>query len=160
QGQTLFADGAAAYDALPPALKARVDGLQGLHASPRHGRTRPDALAGKTPRPLLPHELSQAQPIVRVHPVSGRKSLYLCEYGQMDWFDGPIVGMEPGPNGEAAELLFTLVSHITRPEFVYVHEWSQGDLVCWDNRCLMHAATWYDAAKETRLMWRTTVSGN
>ncbi|MFC7542956.1 TauD/TfdA family dioxygenase [Siccirubricoccus deserti] len=43
---------------------------------------------------------------------------------------------------------------------VYVHEWTRGDLVVWDNRCTVHAATWFDAARERRLMWRTTVSGN
>jgi alpha-ketoglutarate-dependent taurine dioxygenase len=51
-------------------------------------------------------------------------------------------------------------SRRTRPEFVYVHEWTRGDLVIWDNRCLVHAATWFDAEKAARLMWRTTVSGN
>ena len=48
----------------------------------------------------------------------------------------------------------------TRPEFVYVHDWTGGDLLVWDNRCLVHTATWFDTATHTRLMWRTTVSGN
>ena len=52
------------------------------------------------------------------------------------------------------------MSHYTRPEFVYVHEWTQGDVLVWDNRCLVHTATWYDAGKEQRMMWRTTVRGN
>jgi taurine dioxygenase len=78
----------------------------------------------------------------------------------MDWFDGPFVGLEPGPRGEGARLLDQLMSHYTRPEFVYVHEWTQGDVLVWDNRCLVHAATWYDADKEQRMMWRTTVRGN
>jgi len=97
---------------------------------------------------------------VRVHPVTGRKALYLCESGQMDWFDGPFVGMEPGPHGEGAKLLDRLMTHYTRPEFIYVHEWTQGDVLVWDNRCLVHTATWYDAATEQRMMWRTTVRGN
>ena len=78
----------------------------------------------------------------------------------MDWIEGPFVGMEPGPHGDGAKLLDELMSHMTRPEFVYVHEWTQGDVLVWDNRCLVHAATWYDAAKEQRMMWRTTVRGN
>jgi taurine dioxygenase len=160
QGQTLFANGTAAYEALSPALKARVEGLEGLHSQLRAGRGRDAVLAGEKPRTLMPHERSQRQPVVRVHPVTGRRSLYLCESGQMDWLEGPFLGMQPGPHGDGAELLFELMTHITRPEFVYVHEWSQGDLLVWDNRCLMHAATWYDADKERRLMWRTTVSGN
>jgi len=159
QGQTLFANGTAAYEALSPALKLRIAGLEGLHALGRFGRTRAAILAGERPRRLLPHERSQRQPVVRTHPVTGRPALYLCEFGQMDWLDGPFVGMEPGLHGDGAELLFELMTHITRPEFVYVHEWTQGDLLVWDNRCLMHAGTWYDA-KEKRIMWRTSVSGN
>lgn len=160
QGQTLFADGTAAYEALPPALKARVDMLEGLHAPSSAKRTRDAVLAGETPRPLAPHEQSQRQPVARVHPVTGNRALYLCEFGQMDWLEGPFVGMQPGPNGDGAALLFELMAHLTQPQFVYVHEWTRGDLVVWDNRCLVHAATWFDADKEERVMWRTTVSGN
>jgi taurine dioxygenase len=160
QGQTLFANGTAAYEALPPALKARVDGLDGLHVSMSAKRSRDAVLSGEPPRPLAPHEQPQRQPLVRVHPVTGRRALYLCEYGQMDWLEGPIAGMRPGPDGDGAGLLFDLMSHLTQREFVYVHEWTQGDLVVWDNRCLVHAATWFDADNERRLMWRTTVSGN
>ena len=160
QGQTLFADGTAAYDALSPALKARIEGLQGLHVGSNAKRTRDAVLAGETPRPLQPHQQPQSQPVVRMHPVTGRRALYLCEFGQMDWLEGPFVGMTPGPDGDGAELLYTLMSHLTRPEFVYVHEWTRGDLIVWDNRCLVHAATWFDADKEARVMWRTTVSGN
>jgi taurine dioxygenase len=160
RGQTIFASGYLAYEALPPDLKARVETLEGLHAQPGSGRSRGDAEAGKAPSPVLPHQRSQRQPVVRVHPVTGRKALYLCESGQMDWFDGPFVGLEPGPRGEGAKLLDQLMSHYTRPEFVYVHEWTQGDVLIWDNRCLIHTATWYDADTEQRMMWRTTVRGN
>jgi alpha-ketoglutarate-dependent taurine dioxygenase len=52
------------------------------------------------------------------------------------------------------------MTHLTRPEFVYVHEWTRGDVLVWDNRCLVHAATWFDAEREQRVMWRTTVSGD
>ena len=160
RGQTLFASGILAYEALAAHLKAKVETLRGLHAQPGSGRGRKEALAGQTPRPFAPHERSQPQPVVRVHPVTGQRALYLCEYGQMDWFDGPFVGMQPGPHGDGAALLDELMSHYTQPRFVYVHEWSAGDLLVWDNRCLVHAATWYDAEKEQRLMWRTTVRGN
>jgi taurine dioxygenase len=160
QGQTLFADCTAAYEALSPALKARVEGLEGLHVQPNSGRSRAAVLAGETPKPLRPHQQPQRQPVVRVHPVTGKRALYLCEIGQMDWLNGPLVGMEPGPHGDGGALLYELMTHMTRPEFVYVHEWTKGDLVVWDNRCLVHAATWFDAATERRVMWRTTVSGN
>jgi taurine dioxygenase len=160
QGQTLFANGTAAYEALSPTLKARIEGLEGLHSQLSAGRGRDAVLAGEKPRALKPHERPQRQPVVRVHPVTGRRALYLCESGQMDWVDGPFLGMEPGPHGDGASLLFKLMTHLTSREFVYVHEWEPGDLLVWDNRCLMHAATWYDAATQRRLMWRTTVSGN
>jgi taurine dioxygenase len=160
EGQTLFADGTAAHEGLPPAMKQQVDGLEGLHVQLGTGRSREAVMAGETVRPLAPHERSQRQPVARVHPVTGRKALYLCEGGQMDWFDGPLVGMEPGPHGDGARLLDELMAHLTRPEFIYVHEWDRGDLIVWDNRCLVHAATWFDAARHERLMWRTTVHGN
>jgi taurine dioxygenase len=160
QGQTLFADGTAAYEALDDQLKARIEGLDGLHVSLNAGRSRADVLEGKTPRVLGPHEQPQRQPLVRIHPVSGKRALYMCEYGQMDWVEGPIAGLPSGPDGEGARMLEMLMAHATREKFVYVHEWSSGDLVIWDNRCLMHAATWFDADNLQRLMWRTTVSGN
>jgi taurine dioxygenase len=160
QGQTLFADGTAAYAALPPQLKARVDALEGLHVGFSARRGRDAVLAGEAPRPLDPHELPQRQPVARVHPVTGNRALYLCEYGQMDWVEGPFVGMEPGPHGDGAALLAELMAHLTQKQFVYVHEWTPGDLIVWDNRCLVHAATWFDADHESRVMWRTTVSGN
>ena len=160
QGQTLFADATAAYAALAPEMQARLNGLDGIHVQNGAGRNRDAVLSGAAPRELSPHERPQRQPIVRIHPVTGRPALYLCEAGQMDWLDGPIAGMQPGPHGDGGELLFALMSHLTRPEFVYVHEWTRGDLVVWDNRCLVHAATWFDAEHESRVMWRTTVSGN
>jgi len=160
EGQTLFADGAAAYEALPPALKQKLEGLEGMHVQLGTGRSREAVTAGEPARPLAPHEKSQRQPVVRVHPVTGRRALYLCESGQMDWLDGPFVAMEPGPHGEGARFLDELMTHLTRPEFIYVHEWDRGDLLVWDNRCLVHAATWFDASKHERLMWRTPVHGN
>lgn len=160
RGQTIFASGTLAYEALPADLKAKVENLQGLHCQPGTGRGRTEAEAGKTPPAILPHQRSQPQPVVRTHPVTGRKALYLCERSQMDWFDGPFVGLEPGPYGEGARLLDALMTHYTRPEFIYVHEWTQGDVLVWDNRCLVHTATWYDAETEQRMMWRTTVRGN
>jgi len=160
RGQTIFASGTLAYDALPAALKARVETLQGLHAQPGSGRGRKEALAGTMPRAFAAHERSQPQPVVRIHPVTGKPALYLCEYSQMDWFEGPFVGMQPGPRGDGAALLDELMAHYTRPEFVYVHEWTQSDLLVWDNRCLVHTATWYDPDKDRRMMWRTTVRGN
>ena len=160
QGQTLYADCIAAYEALPADLKSRVDDLIGIHVRPGSGRTEDAVRAGETPEPLGPYEQPQRQPVVRVHPVTGKRSLYLCEAGQMDWSIGPFVGMEPGPDGDGARLLYEIMSHLTQPRFVYAHDWDEGDLVIYDNRTLLHAATWFDGEQHGRLMWRTTVRGN
>lgn len=160
QGQTLFADGTGAYETLPADLKKRIEGVEALHALPGIGRSEQAVRAGETPKPLLPHQMPQRQPIVRVHPVTGKPGLYMCEAGQLDWVDGPIVGMEPGPDGEGAKLVYALMEHITQDRYTYRHEWTKGDLVIYDNRNLLHAPTWYEADKHIRIMWRTTVMGN
>lgn len=160
QGQTLYANGILAYEALSPEMKERVENLQGIHAKPGSGRSENAVLAGEPAATLGPEAQPQRQPVVRVHPVTGQRALFMCESGQMDWIDGPFVGMEPGPHGDGAKLLYELMSHYTRPEFTYTHEWEQGDLVIYDNRSLIHAATWFDADKHDRAMWRTTVWGN
>ena len=160
QAQTLYANGIAAYGGLSPAMKNRVDSLIGIHAKPGVGRGEVAVRAGEAPMELGPGDQPQRQPVVRIHPETGAKSLYLCEAGQMDWIDGPFVGMESGPYGEGAKLLYELMSHYTKLEYVYAHEWDKGDLVIYDNRTLIHAATWFDAEQHKRLMWRTTVSGN
>ncbi len=160
QGQTLYADGIGAYAALPDALKKRIAGLDAIHVSPGRGRSERAALAGG-PAPVLDvRDTPQRQPIARIHPVTGEPALYLCEAGQLDWFDGPVAGMEKGPHGDGARLVYELMSHYTDPRFVYVHEWNPGDLVVYDNRCTIHSATWFDADRHRRRMWRTTVSGN
>ncbi len=160
QAQTLYADGIAAYAALPADLKARVEGLHAIHVRPRSGRSPLDLREGKAPAPLGPNEQPQVQPVVRRHPVTGEPALYLCDYGQLDWQNGPLAGMEPGPEGEGAQLAIELMRHYTDPRFVYAHEWRQGDLIVYDNRCTVHSATWFDAEKHDRVMWRTTVRGN
>ena len=160
QAQTLYANGIAAYEALSAKMKARVDKLVGIHAKPGIGRGEVAVRTGEKPQALGPANLPQHQPVVRIHPTTGAKALYLCEAGQMDWIDGPFAGMDPGPDGDGAQLLYELMSHYTSPEFVYAHEWQAGDLVIYDNRTIIHAATWFDADSNERLMWRTTVSGN
>ncbi|MEO0619454.1 MAG: TauD/TfdA family dioxygenase [Pseudomonadota bacterium] len=160
QGQTLFADCAAAYDTLDVETQQVLEGLEGLHAMSWIGRRREDVLNGVAPQRVHAHQEPQRHPLVRRHPVTGRKGLYICDSGQMDFVDGPIVGMEPGPDGDGAALLDRLLRHVTSPDNVYAHHWTPGDLVIADNRALMHAATWYDADRYARLLWRTTVHGN
>ena len=90
------------------------------------------------------------QRLVRTHPVSGRKSLYLSSHA------GAIIGM---PVPEARILLKDLNEHATQPTFVYVHHWRVGDLVMWDNRQMMHRVRRYDES-QPRDMRRTTVAGD
>ena len=160
QGQTLYADGVGAYEALPADLKKRIEGLEGYHVAPGTGRSEKAVRAGEEPIPLLPHQRAQRQPVVRIHPVTGQPALYLCESGQMDWIEGPLVGMTPGPDGDGAALIMELMSHFTQRQFTYTHDWDQGDIVIYDNRSTIHSATWFDASAHDRLMWRTTVTGN
>nr|MCH9670159.1 TauD/TfdA family dioxygenase [Gammaproteobacteria bacterium] len=160
QGQTLYANGIAAYAALPKQLQTQIEGLDGLHVRPGTGRSEQAVRDGQTPQALGRRDKPQRQPVRRVHPVSGKSALYLCEAGQMDWVDGPFVGMEPGPDGAGAKLLYALMQHYTDARFTYAHDWAPGDLIIYDNRSQVHCATWFDASRYERLMWRTTVRGN
>ena len=163
QGRTLFCDATAAHDALSPAEVAEVEEMSIIHCVTSAGRSEASVRAGNT-RPSRSDDAARylapvTQPAVRVHPVTQRRSLYLV-MGQADWLDGPIAGMEPGPDGAGADVLRGLVSHATQPRFVYAHEWSVGDCVLYDNRSLLHAATWFDEGAARREMWRLTVTGN
>lgn len=160
QGRTLYADCTAAFAALHPEQQQRLGSLQGIHAPSWIGRSREAVEKGEPVLDLLPHQLPQCQPLVRRHPVTGELSLYICEEKQLDYVDGPVLGMEAGPNGEGAALISELLAHATQQRFVYAHEWEVGDLLIGDNRNLLHCATWYDAERYSRLMWRTTVMGN
>jgi taurine dioxygenase len=160
QGQTLFSDCTAAFKALSPQKQALIKPLRGIHSPSWIGRSREAVETGVKPVDLLPHQLPQQHPLVRKHPVTGEWSLYICEEKQMDYVDGPVVGMSTGPEGEGAALIRDLLVHTTQDEFLHVHEWEVGDMVIGDNRNLLHCATWYDAEQFNRLMWRTTVIGN
>ena len=144
-GQTQFADLRAAYDALPDAMKAQLEGLVAEHSIIYSRSTigftdfADEERAGLPPVP---------QKLVRTHPGSRRKTLYLASHAMA------IRGM---PVPEARLLLRDLLEHATQPEFVYTHTWHLGDLVMWDDRCTMHRARDFDPA-ERRDMHRTTVS--
>jgi alpha-ketoglutarate-dependent 2,4-dichlorophenoxyacetate dioxygenase len=144
-GETQFADMRAAWDALPDRMKARLEGLVCEHT-----QLFSRAKIGFTD--WAPEEREKMAPVpqvlVRTHPGSGRKSLYLSSHA------GRIRGME---EPEARMLLLDLTEFATQPQFVYTHVWKVGDLVMWDNRCTMHRAREYDET-EVRDMHRTTVS--
>jgi len=144
---TEFADMRAAYDALDERNKAEVEDLVCEH-SLIYSR---EAI-GFTD--LTPEEIAAfrpvRQPLVRTHPVTGRKSLFLAAHA------GAIVGWTIP---EARMFLRDLTEHATRPEFVYSHEWRPYDLVMWDNRQTMHRARRFDR-NEVRDVRRTTLGGD
>lgn len=142
-GETEFADLRAAYDALPDPLKAEIADLVALHdiAWSRGQLGFSDLLFGE--RQVLP---PVPQRLVRTHPGSGRKTLYLAAHAS------EIVGW-PLPDGRL--LLRELIEHATRRDFVYRHEWRAGDLVIWDNRCTMHRGRAFDE-REVRDLRRVT----
>jgi taurine dioxygenase len=153
-GETMFADVTAAYRSLDPALKARIEPLHGIHSletlrlwgqrqNPERG-TQPSDQTAKFP-PVR-------QPLVRAHPLTGAKSLYVCP--------AVISHIEGLDAQESAALIETLITHATQPHFVYTHRWRQGDLVMWDNRAVLHTASLFDHTRYQRLMYRTTVVGN
>jgi alpha-ketoglutarate-dependent 2,4-dichlorophenoxyacetate dioxygenase len=144
-GETEFADLRAAYDALPEKKKAEIEGLVAMH-SVRHSRMK-IGFADYSPEEL--ERLAYVpQVIVRRHPGSGRKTLYLASHA------AEIRGM---PTPEARMLLHDLIEHATQRQFVYTHTWRVGDLVMWDDRCTMHRAREYDLSYP-RDMHRTTVA--
>lgn len=146
-GNTEFADMRAAYDALDADTKAEVEGLICEH-SQIYSRQQ----LGFTD--FTEEERARFAPVrqclVRTHPVTGRRSLYLSSHA------GGIVGW---PVPEARAFLRDLVEHATRPQFVYVHRWRVHDLVMWDNRQTMHRARPFPA-HEPRDMRRTTLAGD
>ncbi|HZT86739.1 MAG TPA: TauD/TfdA family dioxygenase [Stellaceae bacterium] len=146
-GNTEFADMRAAYDALDDETKAVVADLVCEH-SLMFSR----GLLGFTE--LTPEEQAMFRPVrqrlVRTHPVTGRKSLYLSAHA------GTIVGW---PVPEARAFLRDLNEHATQAEFVYVHQWRPFDVVMWDNRQTMHRVRRYDET-QVRDMRRTTVAGD
>jgi len=149
-GDTAFANTIAAYEVLPEAVKKRLNGLKAIHRYSARGRV------ADSPRPKLTREQLEetpdvAHPIIRTHPYTGRKSLYVTA--------GECIGIEGMPEDEAVGLIAELDAHCVRPEFLYRHKWQIGDLLLWDNAASMHLAICDYALPERRLMHRTTVIG-
>ena len=134
-GDTEFANMALAYAELPRDLRRRIAGLRVAF--------RP---AFDNSRPAVTH------PLVRTHPDTGRKSLYIGNHSTH------IPGL---PEAEGAALLAKLLEHATQSQFVYVQRWQLGDLVVWDNRCLLHRAVIDgETGKHRRVMHRSIVRGS
>ena len=147
-GATEFASTRAAYAALPDALKRRVETAIAVHDfSWSRDQVRPGFFTEKERAEFPPVR----HPVVRMNPVNRRESLFLGAHASH------IVGM---PVADGRALLKELLAHVTQPRFCHRHDWREGDLVVWDNRCVLHRATPYDTTRYKRLMQRTTVSGD
>jgi len=152
-GDTLFADQHLAWESLSPELQQRILPLKAEHSY----LAKYEELRAKNPwRPKLSQaQIDQVapavQPVVRTHPETGRKALFVSEH-----FTTRIVGL---PQAESDALLADLFAHSVKPEFVYRHKWEPHDLVFWDNRSLMHLAAGTPDHLRRRLN-RTTIVGD
>jgi taurine dioxygenase len=155
-GDTLFCDASRAYAALSTAFQALLAPLRAIHSAARPYGTQ-GSFAKETARRTMQiisskeAEKTHLHPLVRTHPVTGRKALFVS----------PVytVGIEGMAQAEADAILAFLFKHLTQDEFIYRHRWRAGMLLMWDNRCTMHFAEGgYDG--HLRLMHRTTVAGD
>ncbi len=147
-GETHFCDMYGAYERLSDSWKARIAGLRAVHnldfsRARRHGD---DPLTDAQRRDKPPVD----QPVVRTHPETGRKCLYLGDHAES------IVGMPYDEGRALIEELNTLAIH---PDLCYEHRWTPRQLLVWDNRCLLHRATAFDIASQGRVVRRCTVLG-
>ena len=151
-GDTLFASGAAAYEALSPALQQMLLPLKGVNTSAKADvtRTREDRIKD-APTAQSKKELTAEHPVVRTHPETGRKSLYV-NFGHTARFAGMT-------EEESAPLLNFLFTHQSKPEFTCRFTWREGDIAFWDNRCVLHNPV-NDYHGYKRSMHRVTLKGD
>ncbi len=156
-GDTLFANQHAALEAMPGAMRARIDGRMAIHSAKR--AYAPDGFYGEGDkakrsmdiRPSRDAEATQLHPMIRKHPETGREGLFSCF--------GYIIGIEGMDDADAIPLLLELYQWQGREEFQYRHRWQPDMLLMWDNRSLLHAATGgYDGYH--RLLHRTTIAAS
>ena len=163
-GDTNFTSTTAAYDALPDAMKQRLQGLKNIHSyryyREKNIQAQKDEQA-RGARTVQEHVLTEEQlnsvpdveaPIVRTHPVTKRKGLFINEA-----HTSAIVGL---PRAEGDALRDEICQHTIRPEFQYRHHWQAGDLLIWDNCSALHKANFDYDLPLRRLMYRTTVRGS
>ncbi len=144
-GDTCFASAAAAYAALPTEMKQRIAGFEAVFDFAGRRRAAPITQAQIEAFPPVLH------PVVRPHPFTGRKCLYIMR--------NDCTGIVDLPDEDAQLLIAALADHIVRPEFVYRHQWRPGDLLLWDNCTVQHMAIQDYDLPLRRLMHRTTFAG-
>ncbi|MBV9019054.1 MAG: TauD/TfdA family dioxygenase, partial [Alphaproteobacteria bacterium] len=147
-GATSFLNCYTAYETLPDSMKQRIDGLTMIHAATHSSGGK--AHKGFEQVEDVSKVPGARQPMVRTHPETARKALFLGRR-----INAYVVGL-PVPESEA--LLDELWAHLVQPRFTWTQEWRVGDLVCWDNRCAMHRRDAFDPATR-RLMHRTQLKG-
>jgi taurine dioxygenase len=143
-GNTLFANGYKAYETLPVEIKQRIEERRALNAYDYHTAAMKRGTRLAQGVPFCIH------PVVRTHPATGRRALYVNRL--------MTVRIEDMPEAESNELLQLLFDHQERREFIYEHVWRPGDLLMWDNRCTLHARTDF-SPDERRLLRRVTILG-
>ena len=147
-GDTEFANTALGYTALPEVTKRRIAPLRVVF---RWGAALSQPSDPQVPAPEPENPPPVDHPLVRTHPETGIPALYLGNHASH------ILDL---PTAEGVSLLEALLAHTTRPEFVYTHRWRKGDLVMWDNRCLLHRVIAnYEIGKERRILHRTVLRG-
>ena len=146
-GETQFASMRVAYAGLPAELKAFLEDKVAVHSFVYSRGLVDDGLMPADHAAQVP---PVRQALVRANPVNGRKAFYVGSHA---------CEIEGLPTAEARALLRELRESCTRPELVYTHRWRVGDLVMWDNRCMLHRGRPWDESKYRRVMHRTTVAG-
>ena len=147
-GDTEFADLAAAYDALDADTRSSIAGMRAIHDLDHSRRRMGEPPMTREQRRATP---PVSHPVVRTHPETGRKVLYVSRHvSHVDGMDA----------AESDALLGRLMAHATDARFVYRYRWQPRDVVMWDNRCTMHRATAYDTAATRRVIHRTVVLGD
>jgi taurine dioxygenase len=144
-GDTEFASAAAAWDALPEPLRQQIEGRRAVFDFTGRKRAFPPTQAEIQRYPPVTH------PIVRTHPLTGRKCLYVMR--------DDCVGIDGMEREEAEVLIAALADHIVKPAFVYRHQWRPDDLLLWDNCTVQHRAVQDYDLPQRRLMHRTTMGG-
>jgi taurine dioxygenase len=145
-GDTEFASAAAAYDALPPSLRKQIEGRRAIFDFAGRKRAFPPKQSEIDRYPPVTH------PIVRTHPYTGCKCLYVMR--------DDCTGIEGMQQEEAEALIAALADHIIKPAFIYRHQWRRGDLLLWDNCTVQHRAIQDYDLPLRRLMHRTTMGGS
>lgn len=144
-GSTYFADMSAAYDSLPAHLKETIEGRQAVQSYAKFNAS----YSTETNEKQTKRTQDIEHPIVRTHPYTGRKALYVCPGMSIS-----IVGL---PEDEGKQILEECFEWSIRSEFVYRHDWILGDALLWDNACTMHRRDPFDGDSYERIMKRTTI---